>query len=765
MNEIMPTPRSTVPAGPDQVWQTNPGMALGPVQAAPGPTTVKKVQKLLRGRMALTATLAVLGALAGTTAGFLIPQKTYKSEGVLTVEPLLPTLNAIGPALPFFEKALRTVSLEAISTRTVEAALKRPEWKDKGGDGFSPEAVAGFKAGLKSEVIRDSKMIRVIFEHPDPQLAQAGMQALISAFMELQKDADPTSAREKLRVLGEIRNDLSFKKRGLTSRLKEAAQRAGTYDLSQEYNNKTSELNRQEAVLEKLRFDRMAAEGSIQQKKEQSTDAGSSPPIRRKQPLTPEQIAQYDKAMETMLLRAAATETELERLKVEYGSRHPGLRSKENDLRVQMNRINEYARKLNEQGVEVGVGVGKSDDFARLITPDYLAKLREAEMVQEEYVKLLRENRAEIGRNKNEIDQLTNELRIIEDDIKDATARYDRLSAELAVGTGQISVNSYGEVPEVASDKRKQLAVVGFVLGGGLPVGLMLLLGLLDGRYRYSDDSADDTSGLTLLGILPNLPDRLSDPTQASVAAHCVHQIRTMLQLHAAAAEDRKCYAVTSASSGDGKTSLTLALGLSFAASGSKTLLIDCDLIGAGLTGRLNMAGPEGILEAITHRSLMDYVRQTDITDLSILPVGLAGGHHAGMFSPGAMRRLIDEAKKHFEVILIDTGPVLGSIEATPVCASADGVVLAVSRGQQRPLVEKARAHLRSIGATIAGVVFNRAQARDFETSISGISLRSQARSGVNGNGHNSGQPGQYGAIARAVASNVQDPAEGRRGG
>ena len=140
-------------------------------------------------------------------------------------------------------------------------------------------------------------------------------------------------------------------------------------------------------------------------------------------------------------------------------------------------------------------------------------------------------------------------------------------------------------------------------------------------------------------------------------------------------------------------------------------------------------------------------------------PVGLAQLHHAGIFSPAAVRRLINEAKKHYEVVLIDTGPILGSIEATPVCASADGVILTVARGQQRPLVEKALDHLKGIGARVAGVVFNRAQAKDFESSISGISMRSASRSASNGHGHNR-EGGQFGPIARAVASSVK-PTDG----
>jgi succinoglycan biosynthesis transport protein ExoP len=290
----------------------------------------------------------------------------------------------------------------------------------------------------------------------------------------------------------------------------------------------------------------------------------------------------------------------------------------------------------------------------------------------------------------------------------------------------------------------------------------MLLVGLLDTRYRYSDEATStEMQGITLLGILPNLPDRLSDPEQAAIAAHCVHQIRTMLQINGGAADggDRRVFAMTSASPGDGKTSLTLALGLSYAACGTRTLLIDCDLVGAGLSTRMNVHASEGVLEAIANRNLMDYVRGTDIQDVSILPVGSAHGYHASTLSPGALRRLIDEAKKNFDVILIDTGPILGSIEASLVCAAADGVVLAVSRGQSRPLVEKSLSHLNGIGARVAGVVFNRAQANDFERSISGMSMRSVAAAGgtSRSNGRSASASSEaVGPVARAVAPHAR---------
>ncbi|HQY87563.1 MAG TPA: CpsD/CapB family tyrosine-protein kinase, partial [Tepidisphaeraceae bacterium] len=295
--------------------------------------------------------------------------------------------------------------------------------------------------------------------------------------------------------------------------------------------------------------------------------------------------------------------------------------------------------------------------------------------------------------------------------------------------------------------------IFGAVLGAGIPLCAVFARGLMDRRVRYSDEAtgSDRNGGIPMLGVLPNLPDRLSDPSQASVAAHCVHQIRTMLQLNVIG-DEGAILAVTSATSGDGKTSLTLALGLSFAASGSRTLLIDTDLIGAGLSARLGLREPQGIAQAITAREAMAYVRETDVAELSVLPVGLNGQQNSDVFSPVAVRRMFAELRKHFDVILLDTGPVLGSIEATPVVAAADATILTVARGQDRTMVEKAIVHIRSVGGRLAGFVFNRAATRDFENTISGISLRSVSRAVSRPDqGATTANPARVGPLVRSV--------------
>src|SRR5439155_24068801 len=316
------------------------------------------------------------------------------------------------------------------------------------------------------------------------------------------------------------------------------------------------------------------------------------------------------------------------------------------------------------------------------VTPDTIAMLKNNEVRLNDQIHAIEEQIQALGQVTKKIDDFQRQAAKAKDEVDKYDKQLEALNAQLA-STGLITPLGRATEPMTADiDKRKQTAMVGLVVGGGIPFAVALLLGLLDSRYRYSDEAGEHSTGMSalpLLGILPNLPDRLSDPAQASIAAHCVHQIRTMLQINSNMMPDKRAFAVTSASSGDGKTSLTLALGLSFAASGSRTLLIDSDLVGAGLTARLGMNGPEGILEAMTSGNLMEYIKQTDVSDLAILPVGLAQLHHAGIFSPQSVRKLVNEAKKHFEIILIDTGPILGSIEATPVAAASDGVILTVA--------------------------------------------------------------------------------------
>jgi capsular exopolysaccharide synthesis family protein len=716
----------------------NASTALGPV--GPQVNPLQKIHRSMRGRYLLAIILALLGAGAGGAAGYLTGEPGYVSTGAIRVVPTVPQIDKVDTVMQMYDRFMTSQAMILMSDRLVKFAIEHPDWKAVNNQPV-PNPVAAFEQGLKAEFIKNSEIIQVTYTHKDPVMAQAAVKAVIKSYDEHFAKQQSSDLEIKLKKWQETRYDATTKSTVAQHTIEELGKKWGTQELGILANAAWGEVTRLQQEIIKANLELQAVE---------------SPTGPTVEDMSVEDIAQVDPTMANNLRMKDEIEAKMSQNKLGgMGPNSQAQKLAKDMLDFRNAQIAERAKWFREkwkgyrftgQGM-MARGTPQSVEEMKAAIQRLDATRKEQEAQAQQYSDV-----------KQQIEQARQTIATQKEREKEASDWIDKLTFQLE-NLGKVQVLAEGDLPDKALDNRTKLALVGCVGGGAIPIGLLLLIGLLDTRYRYSDEATStDMQGVTLLGILPNLPDRLSDPEQAAIAAHCVHQIRTMLQINGGgmidASGERRVFAVTSASPGDGKTSLTLALGLSYAACGTRTLLIDCDLVGAGLSTRMNVHASEGVLEAIATRSLLPYIRTTDIADVAILPVGSAHGYHASTLSPTALRRLIDEAKKHFDTILIDTGPILGSIEASLVCAAADGVVLAVSRGQSRPLVEKSLNHLNGIGARLAGVVFNRAQTNDFERSISGMSMRSVATIGgrSGGNGRPSASGDAVGPIARSVA-------------
>jgi Mrp family chromosome partitioning ATPase len=368
------------------------------------------------------------------------------------------------------------------------------------------------------------------------------------------------------------------------------------------------------------------------------------------------------------------------------------------------------------------------------------------------------------------------ELRV---ELAKLTARRNSLELE-SLPDGRVEVVERAEAPvDPSSDARKKFAAAGAVGGAALPAGLIVLLGLVNRRYRFSDEAETGiASSAPLLGILPALPRRLLDPEQAANAAQCIHHIRVLLQVGGGRGARRRrqsVYLLTSTTPGEGKTSLAVSLALSFAASGSRTLLIDCDLIAQRVSRGFNLGGQPGLRDALAAGTIRGYAKRT-ASGLWVCPIGHADVLDACAVSSNDVTRLLGDARRYFDTIIVDSGPVLGSVEATTVAPQADGVIFTVSRGQQPHLVDKALKHLESVGAVVAGFVFNRAGASDFSRSAHASSLRSIPSSSIPTRQlvTDSDACGRFGPLVQSVVSllpvsrelvtptEIQHPAQGQ---
>jgi capsular exopolysaccharide synthesis family protein len=715
-------------------------MSQGPQQGA----MLKKVHNSLRGRYWIAVALGAVFGAAGGYFGFKSQQPIYRGEGLLQIafnKPVVLQANDTSGPMMNFEEYVQSQAMMMTSRTIINKAMQGADWKATGlkDDAAAQSTIA---TNLTVEHPSRTELIRVYYTDKNPELACNVVKAIVKAYFQFSTSRNQTEDFSRLKKLEDRRAMLAGKVAQADSTILNLANEFGTPNLDALLENR---LQEETAIQAKLNQAELALQ--LANNKRPAMEAVAA--------LTENQIAMMDVVMRNMVVEREQVQSEIARLGA-GGMMTGNVKMKQLNtlLEVQQTKIDKYAAEWRDLQMKLAddptLGQGTIPRIMQM-SPRVIAA--EVETLKKKYEEV-KEQRTKVGQQSLKIQDQQRQREDLAKERADVQRRIDTLNLERDFA-GRLSVLSEGEVPiQPFKDRRKMFGAAGALGGFGLPLAFFVFLGLLDKRYRYSDEANDGVSNVPLLGILPRLPDRLSDPEQAAVAAHCIHQIRIMLQV-GNNPEKRRVFMVTSASTGDGKTSLTMALGLSFAASGSKTLVVDCDMVGQGLTHRLKATNVPGLVETLSLGTLRGHVRKTATKGLYVLPIGGADAVHAGALSPASIKRLLAACREHFDIMVIDTGPILGSLEASVVAAEADGVIMAVARGQNQPLVEKAIKHLRAIGANIYGIVFNRAEARDFQRSVTSASIRSMSAKPLEQR-HllpDTDESARFGPLARSVAS------------
>jgi capsular exopolysaccharide synthesis family protein len=186
---------------------------------------------------------------------------------------------------------------------------------------------------------------------------------------------------------------------------------------------------------------------------------------------------------------------------------------------------------------------------------------------------------------------------------------------------------------------------------------------------------------------------------------------------------DRPCtLVVTSAAPREGKTLVATNLAATFARGGANVLLVDCDIHRPRLHRVFRTSKAPGLMDLLrmsrSPRHLngsaahviegSGAIRATSIEHLSLLPCGADPQNNPELLEPGTLRALLSDLRRDFQVIILDTPPVLVSADAATLAGSADGVILVVRAGQtDRGAAELARQRVSSAGGKVVGAVLN----------------------------------------------------------
>jgi capsular exopolysaccharide synthesis family protein len=166
---------------------------------------------------------------------------------------------------------------------------------------------------------------------------------------------------------------------------------------------------------------------------------------------------------------------------------------------------------------------------------------------------------------------------------------------------------------------------------------------------------------------------------------------------------------VTSCQPNEGKTTTVSNLAVAYAQEGKRTLLIDADLRKPSLHKVFGNSNRKGLSHLLARQhDLQQVIVDTHIEQLSLIPAGPIPPNPAELLGSKAMDELLASAREHFEVILIDTPPVLAVTDAQVVAAKSDGVLLVIRAGTVKKNVAlKAKTRLEHVHARILGVVLN----------------------------------------------------------
>lgn len=176
---------------------------------------------------------------------------------------------------------------------------------------------------------------------------------------------------------------------------------------------------------------------------------------------------------------------------------------------------------------------------------------------------------------------------------------------------------------------------------------------------------------------------------------------------------ENKVLAVTSCMPDDGKTTVSFQLASTFAENGKKTLYIDADLRKSVFTQRYQIQGsPKGLTHYLSGQvTVTDVLYKTNRDRLYVIPVGAFPNNPTELFGKERFGQLLEELKKVFDYIIVDTPPLGSVIDAAVIAKRCDASIMVVSANKcSRRFVKNVIAQLKNANPNFLGVVLNKVQ-------------------------------------------------------
>jgi tyrosine-protein kinase Etk/Wzc len=283
---------------------------------------------------------------------------------------------------------------------------------------------------------------------------------------------------------------------------------------------------------------------------------------------------------------------------------------------------------------------------------------------------------------------------------------------------GNVLVIDNARIPAFPSKPNRFLIIIiGLVIGTAIAFGYVFIKNYFDTTIKSPEDL--EKRNINVLSWIPHIEGGQSNGRNEyefivakkpdSVPSEAFKALRTRVQFSRIDNDAIKTILITSPAQQEGKTTVAVNLAGSFAQANRKTLIIDCDLRKPRLHNVFDAERIPGLIDYLFKQAKFeDIVHGAGIENFYFVPAGTIPPNPSEMLESRQMREFLTEMKKAYDLVVLDSAPIIAVTDSEILCRLADATILVVSADTtESQLLEKSVELIKSGSSSFIGTVLN----------------------------------------------------------